>query len=39
MSALSPEETGEREFLFLPEVVTDDQHLGWVGKAETDLLH
>jgi hypothetical protein len=32
------EETGEREFLFLPEVVIDDHHLGWVGKAEADLL-
>jgi hypothetical protein len=31
-------ETGEREFLFLPEVVADDHHLGWVGKAEADLL-
>jgi hypothetical protein len=26
------------EFLFLPEVVTDDHRLGWVGKAEADLL-
>jgi hypothetical protein len=33
-----PEETGEREFLFLLEVVTDDNRLGWVGKAEADLL-
>jgi hypothetical protein len=33
-----PEETGEREFLFLPEVVADDHRLGWVGKAEADLL-
>jgi hypothetical protein len=32
------EETGEREFLFLPEVVADDHRLGWVGKAEVDLL-
>jgi hypothetical protein len=33
------EETGEREFLFLPEVVTDKHPLGWVGMAEADLLH
>jgi hypothetical protein len=33
-----PEGTGEREFLFLPDVVTDDHRLGWVGKAKVDLL-
>jgi hypothetical protein len=33
-----PEETGEREFLFLPDVVTDDHRLRRVGKAEIDLL-
>ena len=33
-----PEETGEREFLFLPEVVTDDHHLLRVGQAEADPL-
>jgi hypothetical protein len=37
--SIVPEEIGEREFLFLSEVVTDDHHLGWVGKAEADLLH
>jgi hypothetical protein len=32
------EETGEREFLFLLEVVADDHRLGWVSNAEVDLL-
>jgi hypothetical protein len=36
--SIVPEETGEHEFLFLSEVVTDDHLLGWVDKAETDLL-
>jgi hypothetical protein len=36
--SIVPEETGEREFLFLLKVITDDHRLGWVGKAEIDLL-
>jgi hypothetical protein len=34
-----PEETGEREFLFVVEVGPDDDFLGCVGQAEADLLY
>jgi hypothetical protein len=33
-----PKETGEREFLFLPELVTDHHCLLWAGEAKADLL-
>jgi hypothetical protein len=36
--SIVPKETGEREFLFLPEFVTDHHRLGWVGKVVADLL-